>query len=389
MTETHDLQMVGERTGEEKTSKIIVTSPLQSLRRNLQIMATQFKERQPTRDDGRLKTVTLKDIAKVAGVTSMTVSRVMKGEGYVAPATRETVLRIAKELNYSANLAGRALKTGRTGAIAIISGDLTQPYCANIVCLLEAQLTASGYQMRLLHTRGELRDLINATNATAVDGVIIAGLHDLVEEFRALDRHIMQPCIYMGITKSSSGDYIYSNLSPAVEEAVELMVAAGRQRIAYVGVGVVGETLSVFDTEVRTRAYLSVMNREGRVPELIGASPTYDVSGLERVRILKEYFQEHGCPDGLLCVNDDIAIQTYRALMDLGYRIPQDVLLVGCDGLPIMEYFEPPLSTIAQPMEEICARAWQFLQARIANPDIPLQTTSFDAKLVVRRSLAS
>ncbi|RYZ83489.1 MAG: LacI family transcriptional regulator, partial [Proteobacteria bacterium] len=139
-------------------------------------MPTYSEEKQVSRNDGRLKAVTLKDIANVAGVTSMTVSRVMKGEGYVAPATRETVLRIAQELNYSTNLAGRALKTGRTGTIAVVSGSLNQPYCANIVSLLESLLTSSGFQMRLVLTQGDLGDLVNATNASVTSGTLPAGV---------------------------------------------------------------------------------------------------------------------------------------------------------------------------------------------------------------------
>ena len=338
----------------------------------------------PGRDDGRFQTVTLKDIAKVAGVTSMTVSRVMKGEGYVAPATREMVLRIAQELNYTTNLAGRALKTGRTGAIAIVSGSLTLPYCANIVHLLDSLLSASGYHTRLLHSRDDIRNLIHRTNSSAVDGVIVAGQHHLFEELRAGEHPVGQPCVFLGIVKPTNVDHIHINLAPAVEEALELMINVGRKRIAFVGIGISEENC---DFEVRPRTYASVMERAGRSREFISASPSYDVAGPERVRILKEYFQAHGCPDGLLCVNDDIAIQTYRALMDLGYRTPQDALLVGCDGLPIMEYFEPPLSTIAQPMEEMCALSWQFLRNRMAQPDTALQERNFDATLVVRRSL--
>jgi DNA-binding LacI/PurR family transcriptional regulator len=166
------------------------------------------------------------------------------------------------------------------------------------------------------------------------------------------------------------------------------MMKLGRQRIAYIGIGTPGENLSEEDTEVRTRTYVSVMKKAGHQPELISASPTYEVPGPERVKTLREYFQQHGFPDALLCVNDDIAVQTYRALMDIGVRIPQDVALVGCDGLPIMQYFEPPLSTIAQPMEEMCARGWDFLQARLNDPEIPRQRASYDAKLIVRKSLS-
>jgi DNA-binding LacI/PurR family transcriptional regulator len=352
-------------------------------------MPTPPAGKRSKQDEGRSKMVTLEDVAKVAGVTSMTVSRAIKGKSDISVATREKVLRIARELNYTANLTARALKTGRTGTIAIISGALDQPYSANIVCLLDAALTSSGYQMKLLHTRDQLNDLVGSTSAAAVDGVIVAGMHGLVNEICASGNPIVQPCVFIGITKPNELDHVYSNLAPAVEEAVKRMIATGRKRIAYVGVGVSGENLSSADTEVRTRAYLGVMEEAGHKPELISASPTYEVSGPERVRILKEYFQAHGCPEGLLCVNDDIAIQTYRALMDLAYKIPEDVLLVGCDGLPIMEYLEPPLSTIAQPMEEMCTQAWKFLQARIAKPEMPLQHASFDAQLVVRRSLLS
>jgi LacI family transcriptional regulator len=318
----------------------------------------------------------------------MTVSRVIKGKGYVSPATRELVLRIAKELNYTANLAARALATGRTGVIAIISGSLNQPYNANMVSLLEAQLIASGFQMKLLHTQGELHDLINSTNASAVDGVIVAGQHHLVEAFRAQNLRILQPCVFIGISGEDEMDCISSNLSPAVQEVLELMLESGRQRIAYIGIGTLGENLSEADTEVRTQTYVSVMKKAGRTPELISASPSYNVPGTERVQTLKGYFQTRGCPDALLCVNDDIAIQTYRALMDLGVRIPQEVALVGCDGLPIMTYFEPPLSTIAQPMEEMCARGWQFLQARLSDPTLPRQIANFNAQLVIRKSLS-
>lgn len=347
-------------------------------------MATQPEDKRPLQNEGRFKTVTLKDIAKVAGVTSMTVSRVMKGEGYVAPATREMVLRIAQELNYTTNLAGRALKTGRTGAIAIVSGSLDLPYCANIIHLLDALLSASGYQMRLLHSRNDIRNLINRTNSSAVDGVIVAGHHELFEELRADEPQIGQPCVFVGIVKPTGMDHIYSNLAPAVEEALELMMDAGRKRIAFVGIGSQENNTHV---EIRPRTYISVMQKVGRNSEIINASDSYDVTGPQRVQNLKAYFRAHGCPDGLLCVNDDVAIQTYRALMDMGYRIPQDTLLVGCDGLPIMEYFEPPLSTIAQSMEEMCVLSWKFLQNRMANPAIEIQEMNFDATLVVRRSL--
>lgn len=94
-----------------------------------------------------------------------------------------------------------------------------------------------------------------------------------------------------------------------------------------------------------------------------------------------------GCPDGLFCTNDEAAIHVYAALQALGKRIPEDVMLFGCDGMPYMACFAPPLSSIAPPLEEIAALAWQFLRARIEKPDLPLQQATLDARLIVRRSL--
>ncbi len=317
----------------------------------------------------------------------MTVSRVMKGTKGVGAATREKVLRIAEELNYTANPSARSLVTGKTGVIAIISGSMNQYYYSNIVHLLESQLTDSGYEMRLLNTRSDLKNLTSSTHATAVDGIIIAGRYHLAEGFRSLAPQAFQACVFIDAAKHPETDYVHANLESAVEEALNLMMKAGRSRIAYVGHFdqtpslILPEDLLVLPEE-RMRTYLAVMEREGRPAELVrvSCSPFTPDS-------LKQYIEERGTPDAMLCVNDETAMYVYRTLRNAGLRIPEDVLLVGCDGFPFMQCFDPPLSTILQPMEEMCALAWKFLQARITNPDLPLQQATFDAKLIVRSSL--
>ena len=350
-------------------------------------MPTRTTTRQPKRDGERSRTATLQDIAQVAGVTPMTVSRVIKGGEGVGAATRERVLRIAEEFNYTANLSARALATGKTGFIAIISGNVNQYYYANMVHLLESQLTSSGYEMRLLNTRSDLKTLISSTNAAAVDGIIIAGRYHLAEEFRALAPQVFQSCVFIDASKHDETDYVHADLRPAVEEALELMLQAGRTRIAYVGhfsqnsCPALSEEPVVVPEE-RLRTYLSVMEQEGRPAELFGTS-----SSSFTPDNLKQYIQEHGTPDAMLCVNDETAMYTDRTLRDAGLRVPGDVLLVGCDGFPFMECFDPPLSTIVQPMEEMCDLAWKFLQMRIANPNAPLQQATLNAQLLVRASL--
>lgn len=159
------------------------------------------------------------------------------------------------------------------------------------------------------------------------------------------------------------------------------MLDAGRQRIAYV----LNNRDEAFHTEVRVATYLQMMEKASRVPEVIDVNTA--MCPEERVQEIKTYIEENGCPDALLCQNDETAIYTFRAVGSLGFRIPEDALLVGCDGLPYMEFFDPPLSTIALPMAEICAVAAQFLQRRLASPSLPIQQATLQGRLMVRKSL--
>lgn len=328
-------------------------------------------------DSTQFRRVTMRDIAEAAGVHVMTVSNALGGSRVVAPATRERVMRIARELNYVPNSAARALATGRTGLVAIMSGTMNEVYYANMVHLLEKQMNAEDYKVVLLRTPREVKDLAQATGNTAVDGVIGIDMHDLVEEFRF---HSAVPCVAIGTFKRSFVDCVIVDLSGAVEEALERMLAAGRQQIAYLAT----VHLMASAEEVRARTYLDVMEKAGRKPRIINVNTgVFD----EVTQRLKINIQKNGCPDALLCQNDQTAMCAYRVLRDLGFRIPQDVLLVGCDGQLQMKYFDPPLSTIEQPMEEMAATAWKFLQQRISDPASPLQQAIIPARLKVRESL--
>ncbi|RYX84480.1 LacI family DNA-binding transcriptional regulator [bacterium] len=345
-----------------------------------------MSRRRKSADQSEHKTaVTLEDVAKAAGVTPMTVSRAIKGAGHVSPATRKKVLRVVEEFNYTVNTAARTLATGQTGVIAVLCGSSEPIYYSNMVRLLDAQLTASGYQMRLLQTKSELQDLINATKSSAVDGVIASWMHSLSEEpdFRA--SQFFHRCVFLDTTEHPNTDYVRIDLRGAVQDAFEHMIAVGRKRIAYVGTS----EPTVFDPSSaigdRLLTYIAVMEKSGMALEYI-SSPAR-LNQTERIQRLREYFEANGCPDGIFCLRDEIAILVYRALRDCGYKIPEDVLLTGCDGLPIMECFDPPLSAVVQPLEEACALAWNFLKARITIPETPLQQATLQAKLALRGSM--
>ncbi len=306
----------------------------------------------------------------------MTVSDALSGKRRVAPATKERVLLIAREMNYLPNVVARALVTGRTGLIAVLSGSTDEFYYGQMVHLLESHMRAEGYKLILMRTP-EVLDLVNATGSVAVDGALAIDMYDLVDQFRP---HPSVPCVAIGTYKRSFLDHVVVDLSSAVEQALELMLSAGRRRIAYV----VTAAYLGLPSEVRAGTYLDFMRKAERAPEVIDVATNELAAVRQR---LFHHFQHNGCPDALLCQNDETAMSAYRVLRDLGRRVPDDVMLVGCDGQLHMEYFDPPLSTIAQPMEDMCARAWQFLKQRMATPSLPLQQAVLQGQLIVRESL--
>ena len=333
---------------------------------------TKFSPREKS-----LKRVTLQDIADVAGVKKMAVSNALNGTRSVAPATRERIVRIASELNYIPNFAARALTQGRTGIIAILSGPINEPYYGVMVHLLEQHLSAEGFHLMLIRSPGEVRDLVNATGNLAVDGAIAVDRINLVQEFRS---HPTVPCVSISTSRQSAVDNIFVDLSSSVEQAIALMLDKNRHRIAYL---VTSDGMAA-ENETRAGAYRNTMKTAGRPIEIINVK-TDELDQLEAN--FKAYIKEKGCPEGLLCQNDEVAISASHILRELGYAIPDDILLVGCDGQRHLKYFTPPLSTIVQPMEEICEMAWQLLQKRIADPDLPHQQATLTGHLIVRESL--
>ncbi len=325
----------------------------------------------------RPKRVTLQDIADVAGVRKMVVSNALSGKGRVAPATRERIKFLAQEMNYIPNLAARALTIGRTGMVAILTGALSEPYYAGMVHLLERHAHAGGFHVMLMHTPDEVKELVQATGDVAVDGAIAVDVLNLVSEFRS---HATVPCVSISTSKQEFVDSIVVDLSAGVEQALELMLRVGRKRIAYL---VTADSMAL-ESEVRARTFVATMTKAQRHPEIINVS-TDEHFAIELK--FKAHLEKHGVPDALLCQNDQTAMCAFHVLRELGLRVPHDVLLAGCDGLQTMRYLTPPLSTIEQPIEEMCATAWGFLQQRINQPDLPHQFATFRGQLVVTESL--
>lgn len=214
------------------------------------------------------------------------------------------------------------------------------------------------------------------------DGLIVFEDPWYVEEYSRAVGAMDRPIVGMGVNIDHNIDYVSVDIYSGVVEAIEYLYKTGRRRIAYVV-----NSDEVLLNDQRHNAYKHVMESAGLQPEYIVYPNDGAISQRRGARNgIRKHIEEHGCPEAVFCYDDEVAIGTYRGLRDMGLRIPDDIALIGCDGIEDTEYLDVPISTIVQPIRDMCVNAWDFLQKRIDDPSIPQQKAMLKAEFVVRQS---
>lgn len=325
---------------------------------------------------------TLGDIAEQLNLSSSTVSRVLSGRGrhLISEATCERVLRVAKEMGYRPNRAARSLATGRTNMIALWLSDMRAVLPRKIAHCLQRELTPFGYEAMaseygpaLDRPRGEM-----GLTRWAVDGVVMDGGSQWYESFLKHHPPLDVPIVQIAAGDTAASDLVRMDLRTPAEQAMASLVKSGRKRIAHMLT-----TSTRFKGEGRYDAYCHVLKEVGQKQELVIVSEGTRPAARQAA---KDYIAAHGQPDAFFCANDEMAIGTYRGLRDLGLSIPDDVALVGCDGIEDVEYLDTPISTIVIPVEQMCGIAWQFLRHRMEQPNAPMQKATIAAQFIERES---
>jgi LacI family transcriptional regulator len=324
--------------------------------------------------------VTSKDVARRANVSPMTVSRAFSPRpGFpIAPATRERVLAAARELGYRPNRLAGALVTGRTHAVTLHIPELTS-YHAQIVRLIHSLLTRDGYAMIMLidePTAPRAKDA--APPWFPSDGVLavdLPGRDDLAPLYGPAPA---TPLLRMGTYIPPAGDCVVVDLYPGARAAVRHLLDAAARRIAFVA-----PSDAIRPGEPRHDACVATLREAGVEPLYYPLSrPTREAARTEIVGQMAA----GAAPEALFCYSDDCAIGALAALHACGLRVPEDILVCGCDGLPDAAYFPTPLTTIEQPIAEMCERAWEILRARTGDPSGAERRVILSPRLVVRGS---
>lgn len=329
--------------------------------------------------------VTIQNIASQANVSSATVSRVLnkRDDAFISEATRERVLAVAQEMGYRPNRAARALVTGRSHVVAMwMTGGYETAYFSRALYFTQSQASRRGYEMLVSQMGNNEKSQGILLSDWPVDGILAFEFPEQVNAFLDMTLSHHPPLVNMGAYYSKRADFVGVDYYVGAVEAVQHLVALGARRIAYLVA-----TWGNHPGDARYDAYAHVMQQAGRPTELIPVEHSTLKSARPAARqALRDYIQAHGCPDALFCFSDDIALGAYRALCDLRIRVPEEIALVGCDGIEDTEYLECPLSTIVPPQEQVSALAWEYLERRIENPTLPLQQTILPSHLVIRES---
>lgn len=336
--------------------------------------------------------VTIEEVAARANLNKGSVSRILngKGDGY-SDQTKQRVLQTAAEMGYQPNVLARALWTGETHIIALwlLAHESYSPYFGYVHHCMQRLGLEHTYQ---LITENVPIAAVEQTEYSRlvrwpVDGILSFDLTHVAAGYMhsKMGRQCPIVCLGQGFVPDyehlPNTDYVHVDLYAGAREAMEHLLSADCRRLALVSqqIAVSGSIMG----DPRARAYAQMMEEAGKAPEYVSIHEDSRRGGYEG---MKAHIQRHGCPDGLFCVNDEIAIGCYMALQELGIRIPDDALLVGYDGLENARFFPCPISSVVIPVEEMCTLAWDMLMQRIREPGSPLQQRTMVPRLEVRTS---
>lgn len=327
---------------------------------------------------------TLRDVAKLAGVSYQTVSRVLNNSPHVSPATLEKVNRAIAELNYQPNRAARNLVTGRSRAIHVLVFDV---FNLRMLPAIERGAHSQGFQLRLtsLHgpevTRKELEVYLQDIIASQADGLIFLLPWTLmsVGELQVLTRGI--PFVVVGSSLGPGTNSVLVDQYEGTRSIIQHLLDLGHRRIA-----AIHGTAHYYDAQIRQETLLNVL-RDNDLELVASDRGTFDMkTGYEAaMRLLTP---KHAFT-ALVCANDEMALGAIRAIKDRGLRVPEDISVVGFDNQNFAAYCDPPLTTVHQDFDALGAQGLQHLLSLMESPKPAPHQRLLYPKLIVRQSTAA
>lgn len=332
------------------------------------------------RNGGKRRRVTLHDVAREAGVSIKTVSRVINEESVVGEATRAGVQLAIDRLGYRPDELARGLRGSRSRTIGLIVADISNPFSADLCKEVEEVARRRGYSVILCASAEDSateNEYVEILVQRRIDGLLLVpapGDHDhLARESEkglpmvALDRPV----------DGAETDTVLAESRPSARLATEHLVVHGHRRVAFIG-----DDEGIYTARRRLAGYLDTMEGAGYSPLYrMGAGDIASAAACTR-----ELLSVQNPPTALFAGNSLITAGILRALDESGIHPPHDMSLVGFEDTELLSSLRPRLTSVRQPSKEMGRRAAQLLFQRIDGEDLPLQHVSLPTEFIVNNS---
>jgi LacI family transcriptional regulator len=331
----------------------------------------------------RPRNVTIKDVAREAGVSYSTVSRVLNNYRYINPDKRQRVLDAVSHLGYVANLQARGLVGGRSRVVGLLIPDLNAQYAGQIIQGIDEELAFAEHELMLQTTHRHKNKetlFVNAVTRGMIDGLLLLLPHELESYLDVLHERQFP---YVVIDHQGFDDF-----SPTVGvdnwhgayAATTYLIGLGHRRIGFIA----GRTDTSSAAE-RLAAYNAALQEAGIAfdHDLVRPGDYNQQRGNVAANSLLNLSQP---PTAIFAANDQSALGVYEAVRSRGLRIPQDISVIGFDDAPLAIHVHPALTTVRQPLIEVGRNAARLLLKYVEQPDRPLERVTLPTELIIRDS---
>ncbi|WP_414043948.1 LacI family DNA-binding transcriptional regulator [Macrococcus sp. EM39E] len=315
--------------------------------------------------------VSSKEVAKQAGVSQSTVSRVINNPKSVKKDKRERVERVMKELNYRPNSIARSLISNKTNQISLISGTLNSPFFVESTKYIVDYASAHGFHVNVyFEEEAKMNNVYDNVFANTTDGIILSSMYYESEHFEEFE-NLNIPYIMYNRKHKNGGNYVEMDNYNAGREAVKFLKSKGHENILYLG-GLLNK--STFKD--RLSGYKDELKNQGMPindENIIVTQETYD--SIEPILI--DMFNRENKPTAIFATTDMIALFVFDILSEHGYSIPDDFALISIDNTETMQHRHFNLTSIGVKTEETMAQVaiTKLIDAIVNNEKLDCQLT--------------
>lgn len=334
--------------------------------------------------------VSIKEVAKIAGVSIATVSRCVNNPEKVTEKTRLKVQKAILQTGYSPNTLAQSFRRGRTNLVMVVLPSIGDPFFTDVMRGIRTAAKAKGYSVVIEETQFNTMtaDEIGAMLVSKqTDGIILlASMSPFGTEILSAKSHRRLPIVIGCETVSpelSEFPSVHIDNVAAAKEATNYLVSQGHRRIAMI----YGQESSLL-TKDREYGYRAAMHQT-KLPIEDGWVVEGELSLDGAIRATRKLLNHRHRPTAIFCANDEMAIGSLHAVKSAGLRVPGDISVIGFDDIRYAEVTDPPLTTIGQPAEEIGERVMYRLCREIEEgPSGKKQPELVPHELIVRQSVA-